>query len=348
LTRVRERGMLPAKATGGSAMPTRRQFVSAALAQAAVPGIFVAKSEAAPAVDRTAQMVVGFAAGGGTDVSARIFADRLRGVYAPAVIVENKVGVAGRLSVEYVKNAPPDGAVMLYTTDFPITLYPHLYKKLAYDSLRDLTPVAAVTKSALVLSVGPMVPREVTTVKGFLDWCRGNPQNATYATTGAGGTPHFVGVMVSKVGGVPLLAVHYKGGAPALQDVMGGHIAASVNPSSEAIPMAKAGQVRILAVASSQRSRFLPDVPTLREQGLDVAFDTWTGVFLPARAPAPIVAALASAIEAATKAPEVIEAQSNLGNELSFQPPGPFAATVAASLKRWGEVVAISGFAPED
>ncbi len=323
-------------------MPTRRETLAGGLAAGLVT------PACAGVVDRTAQLVVGFAAGGGTDVSARLFAQRIGSPYAPAVIVENKVGVAGRLSVEHVKNAAPDGGTILFTTDFPITLYPHIYKNLAYDPLRDLSAVAALTKSALVLSVGPAVPKEVVDVKGFLAWCAANPTKANYATTGAGGTPHFVGVMLSKESHTPILPVHYRGGAPALQDLLGGHVSASVNPGSEVTPMAQSGQIRLLGVATSQRSRFLPDVPTLREAGFDIAFDTWSGVFLPAKTPANIVAALAGALEEAANAPDLVEAQSRLGNEMFFQPPAKFAMTVKTSLEKWGPVVATSGFTPED
>ena len=323
-------------------MLTRRETLAGAIALGAT------RAALAEVVARPAQMVVGFAAGGGTDVSARIFTEKLRADYAPSIIVENKVGAAGRLAVEQVKNAPKDGGTMLFTSDFPITLYPHIFKSLNYDSVKDLIAVAPVTKSSLVFSVGPQVPKEVTTMKGFLDWCRANPAKAIFATTGSGGTPHFAGVMVGKESGVPLLPVHYRGGAPALQDLLGGHVAASVNPSSEAIPLAQGGQIRMLAVANAQRSRFLPDVPTLREQGLDIAFDTWTGVFLPAGTPRDIVAALSAALEKAVKSPDLIEAQARLGNEMYFQSPVDFAATVKSSIDRWGQIVAVSGFVPEE
>ena len=324
-------------------MLTRRQAVAGAAAATLAAG-----NASALTLDRVAHMIVGFAAGGGTDVSARIFAEKLGGVYAPAVIVDNKVGVAGRLAVENLRDAPPDGSVMLFTPDFPIVLYPSLYKNLSYDPLRDLIPVAPLTKSALVLSVGPAVPNDVVDVPGFVAWCKAHPDKAAYATTGPGGTPHLVGVMLSKTSGTPMLAVHYRGGAPALQDVVGGQVPASVNPSSEAIPLAKGGLIRILGAAGSNRSRFLPDIRTMREQGFDIALDTWTGVLLPAKTPNAVVGALADALEKAVTSPAMIEAQSNLGNETTFQPRARFAETVKADIERWRPIVAASGFVPED
>ena len=329
-------------------MLTRRQLVAASLAGAAGANLAFPGQASALTIDKQANMIVGFAAGGGTDASARLFAERLRGVYAPTVIVENKVGAAARLAVEYVKNAEADGSVMLFTPDFPVTLYPHIFKRLSYDPLRDLTPVAPVIKSVLALSVGPAVPKEITTLKAFLAWCQANPAKANYATTGAGGTPHLIGVMVSKAANLELTPVHYRGGAPALQDLVGGHVAASVNPIGEAMPLAQGGQIRMLAVASPQRSRFLPNVPTMREQGVDVVLDSWTGVFVSSKTPPLIIAGLSDALGRAVKNPELIEAQAKLGNEMTFQPQPQFVDRVKADTQRWVPIVKASGFVPEE
>src|SRR5207237_338563 len=149
------------------------------------------------------RIIVGFPAGGGTDVTARILAERLRLPFASTVLVENKPGAAARLSVEYVKNAEPDGSVLLYTPDFPITVYPHSFRSLNYDSFRDLTPAAPTTKSMLTYNIGPAVPASVKSLADFVQWCKANPDKANYATTAAGGTPHFVGMMFASESGVP-------------------------------------------------------------------------------------------------------------------------------------------------
>src|SRR5437879_1842565 len=128
----------------------------------------------------------GFPAGGGTDVIARILADRLRGPYATTVLVENKPGAAARIAVESVKNAEPDGSVMLFTPDFPITVYPHSFRSLSYDPLRDLSPVAPAARSMLTYIVGPAVPAGVRSLADFVQWCKAHPDSATYATTAAG------------------------------------------------------------------------------------------------------------------------------------------------------------------
>ena len=122
-----------------------------------------------------------------------------------------------------------------------------------------------------------------------MQWCKANPDKANYGTTSAGATPHFAGVMLSNESKVPMKPVHYRGGAPALQDVVGGHIPMSVNPLSESMPLHQAGTVRVLAVTGAKRSQFLPDVPTAKEAGYDVVVESWLGVFLPAKAPADVV-----------------------------------------------------------
>jgi tripartite-type tricarboxylate transporter receptor subunit TctC len=302
----------------------------------------------AQAVKKPVHMIVGFPAGGGTDVMARIVADKLRGAYASTVLVENKVGAGSRLSVEYVKNAEPDGSVMLFTPEFPMTVYPHIYRSLSYDPLRDFTPVAPTTRSMLTYVIGPAVPPEVRSLPDFVQWCKANPAKAAYATTAAGGTPHFVGVMVASAAGIAMTPVHYRGGAPALQDLLGGHVPASVNPISETFSLAKSGTLRMLAVTGSQRSPFLPDVPTMREQGYDVVIDSWIGVFVPVRTPAAVVGALSAACAEASKSADMAESLAKFGSEPAFQTPEQFAARVKADIERWGPVVEASGFIAED
>jgi tripartite-type tricarboxylate transporter receptor subunit TctC len=299
-------------------------------------------------IRKPVQIIVGFPAGGGTDVIARILADRLRGAYAANVIVENKPGAAARISVEYVKSAEPDGSVMLFTPDFPITVYPHSFRSLSYDPLRDLIAVAPTTRSMLTYNIGPMVPESVKTLGDFIGWCKANPDNAIYATTSAGGTPHFVGLMVANAAGVKMTPVHYRGGAPALQDLIGGHVPASVNPISESLPFARSHAVRVLAVTGPERSRFLPDVPTMREEGFDVVVESWLGAFAPARTPAGTVRVLGAAINEVARSPDYAESLAKFGNEPALQTPAEFAATVRADIARWGPVVKASGFVAVD
>jgi tripartite-type tricarboxylate transporter receptor subunit TctC len=321
-------------------MPTRRRVLAQMLATAAL-----SRGGAAFAQDkRLLRLIVGFPAGGGTDIIARLLADRIRVPFASSVIVENKPGAAARASVDFVKNAEPDGGTLLFTPDFPITVYPHSFRSLSYDPLRDLVPVAPGAKSMLCYNIGPAVPANVATLAGFVQWARANPGNASYATTAAGGTPHFVGMMFATAAGLAMTPVHYRGGAPALQDLLGGHVPASVNPISEAMPHAKTGALRMLAVTGAKRSRFLPEVPTMREQGFDVVVDSWLGAFAPGRTPAETVRVLGLAINEVARLSDYAESLAKFGNEPALQTPDEFAATVRADLARWGPVVKASGF----
>ena len=326
-------------------MLTRRDLLAAA---AGFAGAGVAASAPAQTIKKPVHIIVGFPAGGGTDVIARILAERLRVPFASAVIVENKPGAAARASVDFVKNAEPDGGTLLFTPDFPITVYPHSFRTLSYDPLRDLVPVAPGAKSMLCYNIGPAVPASVTSLAGFVQWCKDNPASASYATTAAGGTPHFVGMMFATAAGLAMTPVHYRGGAPALQDLLGGHVPAGVNPISEAMPHAKTGALRMLAVTGSKRSRFLPDVPTMREQGFDVVIDSWLGAFAPARTPAETVRVLGAAINEVARSPDYAESLAKFGNEPALQTPEEFAATVRADIARWGPVVKASGFVAVD
>jgi tripartite-type tricarboxylate transporter receptor subunit TctC len=327
-------------------MLTRRRLLAASAAGIVAAGTSV--RALAQAIKKPVHIIVGFPAGGGTDVIARILADLLRGPYASTVLVENKPGAGARIAVESVKNAEADGSVMLFTPDFPITVYPSSVRSLNYDPLRDFTPVAPAAKSMLTYNVGPAVPDSVKTLADFVQWCKANPGKATFATTAAGGTPHFVGVMLANAAGVPITPVHYRGGAPALQDLLGGHVPAGVNPISESLPHARAGTLRMLAVTGSRRSPFLPDVPTMREQGYDVVIDSWLGVFVPVKTPDDAVNALSAAIGEASRSAQMVENLAKVGNEPAFQTPREFAATVKADIARWSPVVKASGFVAEE
>ena len=300
-------------------------------------------------ISKPLRVIVPFPAGGGTDVLARIVAEKLRGGYAPSVIVENRVGASGRVGVEAVKNAEPDGSTLLFTPDFLITVYPHSFRKLSYDPVADFAPVAIVARSQLALAAGSALPANVRTASDYVAWAKANPKNAFFATTSAGGTPHFVGVMLARAGGVALSPVHYKGGAPALQDLLGGQIPVSINPVGELLPYVKSGKIRVLATTGAQRSSFLPDVPTMVEAGYaDVVVQAWLGFLAPSRTPQDTVAKLASAIEAAAKSPDVTQNMEKFGMQAAPSGPAAFATTIKTDLERWAPIVKASGFTAED
>ncbi len=331
-------------------MTSRRRFVSAtgALAAAASAAGLVPRA-IAQVLNRPLRLVVGFAAGGSTDVIARILAEKLRGSAAAQVLVDNRVGASGRIAVEYVKNADPDGSTLLFTPDFLMTVYPHSFRKLSYDPLRDFIPVANSSRSMLVLCAGPALPASITTLPELVQWARANPKLASYATTSPGATPHFTGVMLSRAANVELTPVHYKGGAPALQDLLGGQVPLSVNPVGEALPHLRAGKLRALAVTGRQRSRFLPEVPTMVESGYrDIVIESWIGFFTTGKTPPETVARLNAAIGEALKTPEVAAGLEKFAVEVAISSPADFAAQVKADMERWGPVVKASGFTADE
>ena len=178
-------------------MLSRRDLLAAGTAGLVAAGSGLPRRAAAQTVKNPVRIIVGFPAGGGTDIASRILAERLRGVYASTILVENKPGASARLAAEFVKNAEPDGTTILSTPEFVITLYPSSFKSLSYDPVRDFVPIAPVYRSMLSFNVGPGVPDSVKTLTDFVQWCKDNPTKANFATTSAGGTPHFVGVMVA-------------------------------------------------------------------------------------------------------------------------------------------------------
>ena len=303
----------------------------------------------AQTTSKPVRIIVPFPAGGGTDVLARIVAEKLRGNYAPAVIVENRVGASGRTGVEAVKNAEPDGTTLLFTPDFLMTVYPHSFRKLSYDPLVDFAPIALIARSGLALAAGPALPSDVKSVRDYVAWARANPKQAFYATTSAGGTPHFVGVMLARDSGVELSPVHYKGGAPALQDLIGGQIPVSINPIGELLPQLKGGKVRVLAVTSAQRSKFLPDVPTMAESGYpEIVISPWLGFFAPAKTPRETLQRLANGIADATAHGDAQQNFLKFGMEPAALTPIGFSEILKNDLQRWAPIVKASGFTAED
>ncbi|MDB5913478.1 MAG: hypothetical protein JWP22_2153 [Ramlibacter sp.] len=303
----------------------------------------------ATAQSKPARMIIGFPVGGGVDAAARPVVAGLARSYPAGIIVESRPGATGRIAVEAVKNSPPDGSTMLFTPDFALTIFPHSYRRLGYDPVNDLSPVAMCGRTSLALCVGPMVPETVKRPADLVRWLKANPQFASFASTGPGGTPHFAGTMFARAADVALTHVPYKGGAPALQDIMGGQIALGFNPLSEALPQLKGGRVRVLATTGQQRSQFLPDVPTMIESGYkDVVTVTWMGVFMPARTPRAIVAAASAAINEVLATAAVRDAYAAVATEVAPSSPDSLAASLKADLAHWEPIVRASGFTAEE
>jgi tripartite-type tricarboxylate transporter receptor subunit TctC len=301
-----------------------------------------------PTVPRLARLLAGFPAGGSVDITARVYAERLRGAFAPNVIVENRVGAAGRLAIEALRQAEPDGTTLLLSPASMMSIFPALYgDRLRYDPLTDLIPVTPAVLYPFGLAVGPAAAN-VRTLEDLIGFARAQ-RGLNYASPAAGSAPHFLGVMLGRRAGVEFNHVPYRGAAPAIQDALAGQIPATINVLGDLVPHHREGRLRILAVTSAQRLPRLPDVPTFAELGHnDLTLDEWFGFFLPARTPAPVVEGLHRAVTVASQEPGLRETLQRLELEPRTEEPAAFARRIRAEQEKWAPIVAASGFRPED
>ncbi|MBC5764091.1 Bug family tripartite tricarboxylate transporter substrate binding protein [Ramlibacter albus] len=314
----------------------RRTFAALAAASLAAP--------AALAQDRTIKIWVGFPPGGSADVIARLLAEKMRASLGQNVIVDNKPGAAGRLVLGELKRMPPDGQNFVLSPSGAMVIAPHLYK-LEYDPVKDFTPVSRIVTFDFAITAGPGA--QGNDLKSVLAWMKANPAKANYATSGAGTVPHFAGQLLSQAAGVPLTHVAYRGGAPAAQDLIGGQVPLMVDTASETIEHHKAGKVRILAVTGEQRSKALPDVPTLKEIGINTAADAFFGLYGPPGLPTDIVNRMDRAVSDALKDPAVQDRIYGFGLVPNHANAAELAATQVAHLKRWEQPIKQSGFKAE-
>ena len=320
----------------------RRALVGAALA-GALGGRRVGAEE------RVARLVVGFSAGGTSDVAARALNNALRDVMGGEVVVDNRVGAGGRLAIEYVRVAPADGSVALLVPDTAMYLYPHVYRRLGYDPEHDFAPVARVANLAIALYVGPLAPASVVNLADYVRWVRADSRRAVFGTSAAGATPHFVGEMFARAAGLAMTAVHYRGGQPGIQDLVGGHLPAFFGAVPDGTAMQNAGRVRALATSGLQRSAVTPGVPTFAEQGYsDLVVEDGLGVYLPAAAPMPLVARLATALQEGLNGTEAQRAFAAIGLERAYEGPTLFAQRLRRERVRWAGIVRSSGFKAMD
>jgi tripartite-type tricarboxylate transporter receptor subunit TctC len=223
---------------------------------------------------------------------------------------------------------------------------PHVYADITYDPVKDFAPVALGATFQFAIAAGPQSGAK--NWNEFVAWAKANPGKASYATSGAGSLPHFVGVLLSRGIGVEMLHVPYKGSAAYINDLVGGQIPAAIDAIADLTELHRAGRVRVLASSGAKRSTALPDVPTFSELGVkDVEAMGWFGFFAPAKTPKPVVEALNRAINKALQSPDVVEKLTKVGMDPATSTPEEFGRIVAADYAKWGPVVKASGFKPE-
>lgn len=286
------------------------------------------------------KILVPFPAGGTTDILGRHLAQALGEKFGNSVVVENRGGASGTIGSELVAKSPADGSVVLVTATHHV-INPSLYKKLPYDTQADFAPVALIATTPNALVVYPGFPAK--TVDDLIALARKEPGKLTYGSTGVGGANHLAGEMFKQMTGVDIAHVPYRGAAPAMNDLIGGHIPMMFDSLPTVLPSASNGTLRVLAVTSLKRSPSLPDVPTLDESGVK-GFEAiaWFGMYMPAAkggAPSPAQAALEAAMKDVLASAKIKEAFSALGLDPGTRTGSDFRAFVGSEIVKWGKVI---------
>lgn len=302
----------------------------------------------AQAALETTTIITGFAAGGTSDTICRRVAQKLQPAFAKAAVVENRTGAGGQIAINYVKGRPADGGTILQTPTSMLTIYPHIYNKLSYDPINDLTPLSLGCVFDFGFAVGPAVPASVKNIADFLAWAKANPTGANFGSPAAGSTPHFVGALIGQHGGVELTHTAYRGTQPAMLDLLGGNISAVSGPIGDITQHLASGKVRILSTSGTKRNRFAPEVPTLVEQGLkDMAHSEWFAFFLPAKASPELVNRLNGHMKTALASQDVIDGLGTFGLEAMSSSPQELADLVKKDTAKWAPIVKKVGFKAE-
>jgi tripartite-type tricarboxylate transporter receptor subunit TctC len=305
----------------------------------------VAVSSAQDYPVRPITLIVPFAPGAITDATARILRDPVSQLLGQPIVVENRPGAAGTIAVNSVVRAAPDGYTIVITANGPITMNKYLQKSFPFDPQKDLTPIVNVAETALFLAVNAAIP--VKTVAELVAYAKERPNQLSYGSSGIGSPHHIAGELINQIAGIKLQHLPYRGGGPAMQDLVAGHIPISFGTSPSVLPQAKAGTIRVLAAVEAQRSPDLPDVPTVAETIPGVVTSTWVGVYAPAGTPRPIIEKLNRAFVSALKQPDVIE-------KLLLQGARPVGSTaeeadrlVKAEIESWGRIIPSLAIQPE-
>jgi tripartite-type tricarboxylate transporter receptor subunit TctC len=291
---------------------------------------------------RPVALVVGFAPGGGTDIAARIVARQLAAELGQQVLVENRPGAGGNIATDMVARAAPDGHTIALASIGSLTVAPYLVAKLPYDPRRDLAPLTKGVSFANVLVVHPSFP--ATTLAEFVAAARAKPGTISYGTSGIGGAGHLAGELFRQLAQIDIVHVAYKGGGPAMTDLLGGQVPANFASAPAALPHVRSGKIRALATTGAARSAFLPDVPTIAESGFP-GYDAtnWYAFVAPGKTPKDIVDRLNRDLVKSLNHPEIREQLLNNGMEPEPSTPEALAAHIESQLALWGKVVKQAG-----
>jgi len=288
------------------------------------------------------KIIFPFAAGGSGDLTCRVLAEHLAPMLGRHIIVENRTGGDGLIGIKSVMNAAPDGATILVTTGPTMYLLPMVEAKPSFDQAKDFIPVSLLSRFEFAVVTGPAT--DARTFAELTAWLKANTVKAAYGIPSNGTIPHFAGTRIEAALNLPMTRVPYRGSAGVVKDVIGGHLPFAVITLSDAVPSHQAGSVRILAVSSAERSPFLPDVPTLKESGIDLVADSWYGMWLPAGAPPDFARQLSSAVVTVLARPDVKEKLSAIGLIPAGTTPEALRDELAANTAFWRPIVQATGY----
>jgi tripartite-type tricarboxylate transporter receptor subunit TctC len=318
------------------------RILAAGVALLASAGVELAEAQSYPS--RPLRVVVGFPPGGGADINARLLAPKLREALGQPVIVDNRPGGGSNIANEIVARAAPDGYTML-VSPATVTINMSLYRKLGYDTLRDLAGVSIICSTPLVMVVGPALP--VKSVKEFLAVANAKPGEINFSSAGSGTVSHLTGELFRTVTKTRITHIPFKGSGPSLTSLMGGEVQASFPNIAAVIQHVRSGRLRALATTGPERADSLPEVPTMKESGVDVKMDIWYGVLVPAATPRDVIEKLADTVAKAVHAPDVKPRFLDQGAAPVGNRPEEFAKQLREEVALWAEIVRMSGAKPD-
>jgi tripartite-type tricarboxylate transporter receptor subunit TctC len=293
------------------------------------------------------RVVVPFAAGGLVDTVSRAIGNRLGEVIGQPVVIDNRGGGGGTIGADIVTKASPDGYTLMLSGGPPHGVYSLFIKNVPFDTIRDFSPIVIFGTAPQVLVVHPSFP--ANSVKELVDYAKANPGKLSYGTSGIGSPHHLGGLLLNRAAGIDLTHIAYKGGGPALTDVLGGQVPVAMLAMSTIVPHVKSGKLRLLAVLEAQRSKAMPDTPTIAETGYPgyAVPDTWLGLLGPANLPPPIIAQLNAAVLKAVGYPDVRARLETAGFEIKGNTPQEFSGVVAKSQEVYSKIMTEAGIKPE-
>ena len=285
------------------------------------------------------KVIVPFSAGGNTDSQARIVSERLNALLGQPFVVENKVGAGGAIAADFVAKSAPDGYTLFFAASPQFTL--PLVQKVNFDPFKDFAPISIVGTNPFVLGTHVSVP--ATTVKQFVDYVKAHPGQLNFASAGAGTVTHLTAALFLARAGLEMTHVAYKGGAPAVADLVGGQVQMYFGNASELIQHSQSGKIRLLAVSSAKRTPQLPDVPAIAETYPGFSTSTWNGYLAPVGTPPPVIERLAQAVAAAVREPATAERLRKIGVEPLGNTPTEFAELLQREAPVWRDAVKAAG-----